>query len=71
MVGKLPIEGLSCGALWPLVASPLMAAFDCHTRHEADRIILEEMAAELEAEAKKIDVEEGAKSKTVEPRQPD
>ena len=40
-------------------------------RHEADRIILEEMAAELEAEAKKIDAEEAAKSKTVEPRQPD
>lgn len=28
------------------------------TRHEADRIVLEEMAAELEAEAKKIDAEE-------------
>lgn len=27
-------------------------------RHEADRIILEEMAAELEAEAKKIEAEE-------------
>ena len=27
-------------------------------RHQADRIILEEMAAELEAEAKKIDAEE-------------
>ncbi len=40
-------------------------------RHEADRIILEEMAAELEAEAKKIDAEEAAKSKTVEPHQPD
>ena len=40
-------------------------------RHQADRIILEEMAAELEAEAKKIDAEEAAKSKTVEPHQPD
>ena len=33
------------------------------TRHDADRIILEEMAAELEAEAKKIDAAEEAQAK--------
>ena len=40
-------------------------------RHEADRTILEDMAAELEAEAKKIDAEDAARSKASEPRQPD
>lgn len=31
------------------------------TKNEADRTILEDMAAELEAEAKRIDAEEAAK----------
>ena len=66
--------------VWPLMGDDAKRfhdrARDClnvakGARHQADRIILEEMAAELEAEAKRIDAEEAAKSKTVEPRQPD
>jgi hypothetical protein len=41
------------------------------TRHEADRTILEDMAAELVAEANKVDADDAARSKASEPRQHD